>query len=223
MTVSATSPTTTPARNSAASVGDAMSSQLDGSAFMKLLVAQLKNQDPNSPADPKDLITQLAQLTSVQELTQVNSGVASTNTAIAGLSNIQASSTVGRTIVASGNIVHLGQVGTAQVDYKLDGLAGGVKFTVTDAKGNVVKTATLGQTFPGNRTFTWDGNQDNGARAPQGTYTVSVSATDANGLPVTSSTDVQGVVTGISYTNGYPELIVGNRRITLGDIQTIEQ
>lgn len=37
--------------------------------FLKLLVAQLKNQDPTSPMDQKDMMAQMAQFTSVEQMT----------------------------------------------------------------------------------------------------------------------------------------------------------
>jgi flagellar basal-body rod modification protein FlgD len=41
-------------------------------AFLKLLVAQLKNQDPLAPSDGKEMAAQLAQFSSVEQLVSVN-------------------------------------------------------------------------------------------------------------------------------------------------------
>jgi flagellar basal-body rod modification protein FlgD len=43
-----------------------MQSLLDPQAFLELLVAELKNQDPTQPMDGKDMIAQLATLNQVQ-------------------------------------------------------------------------------------------------------------------------------------------------------------
>jgi flagellar basal-body rod modification protein FlgD len=40
--------------------------------FVKLLITQMKNQDPMNPMDGKDLAAQLAQFSSVEQLININ-------------------------------------------------------------------------------------------------------------------------------------------------------
>lgn len=201
---------------------DRTSSLLSADAFMKLLIAQLRNQDPQQPADSKEMITQLSQLSSVQELTNMRTQLENMTIATAGVSNQQAVGMVGRTVTASGDSARLDEMGQAEFGFNLGGPATSVEVTITNEAGEVVRTAQLGSMFPGERGFTWDGQTNQGTRAASGRYTITVKAVGENGQPVTSSTDVRGTVSGISYENGYPELIVGARRVMMGSIQQIE-
>lgn len=51
------------------------SKELDKNAFLKILVAEMSNQDPTAPKDSTQYIAQMAQFSSVQELSNLNSGV----------------------------------------------------------------------------------------------------------------------------------------------------
>lgn len=201
---------------------DRTASLLGADAFMKLLIAQLQNQDPQAPADSKEMITQLSQLSGVQEMTNMRTQIENMTIAMAGISNQQAVGMVGRTVSASGDTSRLRDIGQANFGFTLAGRATQVTVTITNEAGDVVRTAELGETFPGEREFVWDGQMNDGRRAPEGRYTMSVSAVGESGTPVASSTDVRGTVAGISYDNGYPELIVGARRVMMGNIKQIE-
>ena len=56
---------------------------------------------------------------------------------------------------------------------------------------------------------------------PPGRYSLELRAESAEGTPVTTSTELTGVVSGVSYENGYPELMVGDARLLLGDVTSI--
>jgi flagellar basal-body rod modification protein FlgD len=81
-----------------------------------------------------------------------------------------------------------------------------VTATISDSSGNVVRTVSLGAEGAGPVAITWDGRTDGGQTAPSGQYTVAVSATAANGQPVTVSQSVTGVVSSVSFAQGYPTL-----------------
>lgn len=190
-------------------------------AFMKLLVAQLRNQDPQSPVDSKEFITQLSQLTSVEQLITMSDRLASLEVGMASLANTQVSSIVGKHVDAESKSVLLMDTGGASVPVTLAGRAANVTATFRNEAGEVVGKVELGDTFPGTRAVTWDGTGTNGERAPAGRYTVTLTATDAAGRPVDASTRVSGVVSEISYANGYPEVVIGEARVMLGDVTSI--
>lgn len=194
---------------------------LGADAFMKLLVAQLKNQDPQSPADPKEMVTQLSQLTSVQRLVDLGDRVQALEATNIGMASTQAASLIGKSVQADGSHARLNDQGGVDGHFSLTSPAKTVTVTITDASGKVVKTAQMGATPAGMRSFTWDGRMDDGMRAPSGRYSFSYQAVDAAGHPVPTSTDVSGVVDSVSYSNGYPELVVGAQRVMLGDVHSI--
>jgi flagellar basal-body rod modification protein FlgD len=190
-------------------------------AFMKLLVAQLRNQDPEAPVDSKEFITQLSQLTSVEQLVTMSDRLASLEVGMASLANTQVAGIVGKTVVAETKSVNLEDGGSASVPVTLGSRAAKVVATFRNDAGEVVGKVELGDTFPGTRSLSWNGIGPDGVRVPAGRYRVEVSATDAAGRPVDANTRIRGQVSEISYANGYPEVVVGGARVMLGDVTSI--
>jgi flagellar basal-body rod modification protein FlgD len=197
------------------------SGQLDKDAFMKLLIAQLKNQDPSSPADPKDFITQLSTLTSVEKMTNMADQLSSLQTATSSMVANQASDLVGKNIEGDGSKLYLGQMGGASTSFSLGANASKVTVTVRDAAGQEVHKEVLGNTAVGAHTYTWDGQNDQGVHAGTGQFTVSIDALDANGKAVDSTTKITGTVTKVSYERGFPELYVGSAAVALANVKSI--
>ncbi len=201
----------------------APSKEMGQEAFLQLLVAQLQNQDPLDPTDSREFVTQLSQLSGVEQMVQMNERLASIEIAQAGIVNAQLGSLVGRTVTATSDGAWLGASGGAAVGFDLGARAERVEVTIRDESGRVVRTLGLGETFPGTRRVDWDGLDDAGVRAPAGRYSVEVKAFDASGRPVPVTQEVTGVVAGISFESGVPELVVGDLRVRLGDVTRIMQ
>lgn len=201
----------------------AASQELDRESFMKLLVAELKNQDPLDPLQAREMVTQLSQLTSVEKLISIESGISAVQAETAGIASTQLSDLVGRNVTAEVKNVHLGQTGQATGSFELMGRASKVEVTIRNAAGDVVQVVPMGDTFPGVHNFNWNGSDAEGNRASQGQYSFDVRATDANGLPVVVGTQLTGRVTSVSYENGLPQLVMGNAKIMLGDVTSIAQ
>lgn len=195
--------------------------ELDRDAFLKLLVAQLKNQDPLNPTDSKEMITQLSQLTSVDHLQQIGARMQSLEIATMAMSNGQATEFVGRRIEANTSSLSLNDSQTALGSFNLAARADTVNVTIRNADGETIRTIDAGAMYPGQREVTWDGLDAAGNRMPAGRYSMSVDARTAAGAPVVVDTTITGAVSAVSYENGYPELIVGNARVLLGDVTSI--
>ena len=71
--------------------------------------------------------------------------------------------------------------------------------------------------------FTWNGRGNNGVTWPDGSYTISISATGANGQPVGVSTQVQGVVSAVDVSQTPPQLTVGGQKVPISQIQSISR
>jgi flagellar basal-body rod modification protein FlgD len=222
--VSGTSSSTqTTSADDAAQVVKAGSNGLQTADFMKLLVAQLKNQDPNNPLDTKELVTQLSQLTSVEQLVTIGDKMQKLTTATNGMAANQSAGLIGKTVQGMANTAQLTSTGGAKSAVTLG--QGAVKATVsvTNDAGRVVKTFDLDSTNAGPQTISWDGSTTTGDRATAGTYTFSVDAKDKNNTPVDTDMSVTGIVTGVDYDTGTPELVVGNTRVPLTNITSITQ
>jgi flagellar basal-body rod modification protein FlgD len=198
-------------------------SQMGKDDFLKLLVAQLKQQDPNNPMDAREMVAQLAQLSSVEKLGSIETNLTALRAESAGMASMQASGLIGRSVSANSNHLSLTSAGPAENAYQLNGRAASVQVTVRDASHNVVQQLDMGPQYPGTRSISWDGKDSAGMRVPNGMYTFDVVAKDQAGLPVSTSTTIAGVVSEVSYTSGLPELVVGNARVLLGDVVSIEK
>jgi flagellar basal-body rod modification protein FlgD len=196
-------------------------SELGRDAFMKLLVAQLQNQDPLDPMDAREMVTQLSQLTSVEQLIAIEHRLTSLEIASAGMANTQVSSLVGRNIEADVSKTRLDEAGMARSYAELQGGAANLTAVIRDAAGQEVRTLELGARTPGGHMVEWDGRNASGERMPPGRYTFEFRAIDGEGRPLAVSTKLQGVVHGVSYQQGYPELLVGENRVLLGDVTSI--
>lgn len=197
--------------------------QLSKDDFMKLLIAQLKNQDPEQPVDAKEMVTQLATLGSVEQLTNMSTQLKSLQLSTTSLVNNQASSFVGKQIEANGSKLYLGDAGGASSGINLSLPAETVTLSVRDDKGQVVRTMELGKTAAGITPVSWDGNADSGERLPTGQYTITVEAKNKDGGPVVADAQIKGIVSSVSYEQGFPELVVGEARVALANVTSIKQ
>lgn len=199
------------------------SSKMGKDEFVKLLMAQLSHQDPTSPMDSEAFVAQLAQFAHVELQQSANSQLESLVMAQAASNQMGAASLVGRDVVFSANTLKLTQGTPVPVHGHLAGPAAKVTAVIKDADGKVVRTLELGSKPEGDFAVSWDGLDDHGARLPSGDYTVQLTAADTGGKSVSVDTRVRGRVTGVSFQNGYPELVVAGTKIKLADVVEIDE
>jgi flagellar basal-body rod modification protein FlgD len=200
----AADPTATPATS-------APTQTLGQNAFLKLLMAQLQNQDPLQPTDGTQFVTQLAQFSQVEQAVSQSTALGNISTQLSGLSNSNASDLVGKTVTiqASGSMKWDGALAQT-TNMSLGGAAQTVTVTIKDSQGNAVRTMKLGPQPAGALAVTWNGADDSGQATPAGSYSVSATATDASGKPVVVSQSMTGVVTQVSFDKGYPALTLNS-------------
>jgi len=201
-----TAPTTQTAQQQAAQQPAATpGGDMGKDQFMKLLIAQLQNQDPTSPMDGSQMAAQLAQFSSLEQLQNINTtltGQSTSNGTLLGA--IQASSaiaTIGHTVTAVGNGLQLGGTnGATNVSVSLAAPAVSGTLHIYNSAGNEVGTKALGAMNSGQQTISLAGATDG---LPDGSYTYSVDAKDSAGSAVTATTYMTGKIDGISTgTNG---------------------
>ena len=204
-----TSPATSPARDTAAAVASssAAAAQPGGSlgkdAFMKLLIAQMKNQDPMNPMQGDQMAAQLAQFSSLEQLQQINTtltGQSTSNSSLIGaIQSSAAIATLGHTVVAVGNQVAIGgDSGATSVQANVGSPAASGVLHIMNSAGVEVGTRTLGAMSAGKQSIDLG---DAAKGLPAGTYTYSIDAKDAAGNAVTTKTYMSGVVDGIVSTS----------------------
>ncbi|MFP5259337.1 MAG: flagellar hook assembly protein FlgD [Acidobacteriota bacterium] len=197
-------------------------SKLGMDAFLQLLVTQLQYQDPLSPMDDKEFVAELAQFSSVEQLTEINTGIEKLSTIGQEQQLLGAVNFIGKTIEANGTAVSLSEGKASAVSFTLPDDASTCLVNVLDSSGNIVRTVDLGASKAGSVEFTWDGQNFDGTAMSDGQYQVAVTATNANGEVMKVSSTMTGTVTGITQQNGTYYLDIGNgRNVAFTDITNV--
>jgi flagellar basal-body rod modification protein FlgD len=178
--------------------------------FLQLLVAQLQHQDPTQPLQGTEFVTQLAQFSLVEQSVAQTQQLSGLSTQLTGMSNDQTTQLVGQNVTISGSSISLSGGTASPANVTLAGPAADVTAQITDANGNVVQTLNLGPHAAGLMTVSWNGNTSTGQAAPNGTYSINVTATDPNGGQVNVSQNVSGVVANVSFSQGYPQITLAS-------------
>jgi flagellar basal-body rod modification protein FlgD len=199
------------------------SNALGKNDFLKLLMAQLANQDPTAPTDNQAFVAQLAQFAGLEAAEGTNSRLDTMLTAQASNSQTAAVGFIGKVVDyrTDGLSLQAGLSATSQIS--LGAAAKDVTVSVLDSKGNKVRTMKLGAQAAGPVAITWDGNDDGGNRQPPGAYTLSASATDANGKNIDIGLQNNGEITGVLFDNGIPKLKVNGSLVTMSQVTSINE
>ena len=189
---------------------DAVSENED--RFMKLLVAQMRNQDPLNPLDNAQITSQLAQLSTVSGINKLNTTLEALQASMQASQSFQAAGMIGHGVFVPGSSVALSN-SNGILGANLTGAADNVTVTVRDAAGNAVRTLTAGAKAAGIMTLGWDGQTDSGATAADGLYSFEVAAT-SGGQRVGATTLAFGEVSSVTAGTSGVTLSVQN----IGDV-----
>jgi len=195
----------------------ARSNTLGQDEFMTMLLAQLKNQDPLNPMEGKDFAVQLAQFSSLQQLTNLNTTMGSLPQYLKSFTNAQMVGMIGQEAVAEGNMINVSGSNT-NISFNLekDVQSGTVK--IFDEKGMLADTLQIGSCKAGINTITW-----NSGNFKQGNYTYEISATDGSARTVAVSKLLSGTVTGISFQGDDAYLTINGQEIAFSNIISVKK
>jgi flagellar basal-body rod modification protein FlgD len=182
--------------------------------FLTLLVAQLNNQDPLNPMDNYQLTSQLAQISTVQGVQELKDVVQTISGQVDLSQSMDAVSMIGKQVLIPGSSLKMdtdstGTRITTPIGIDMQADANDVVMKISDSSGRVVRTMDLGAQQTGILTPTWDGKDDSGNAMPDGSYTIAVAATDANGNAVTAEALTYGKVNGVAYSTQGVRLDLG--------------
>ena len=185
--------------------------------FLKMLLAQLKNQDPLKPVDGTDFAAQLAQFTSLEQLTNMSTQMANMSSAQNASTEAQSIALIGKQVTTTaGDSVVVNGDSTA-LTYSLDKDAKQVTISVYDSNGTLVDTLNYTDQAKGTNTVTW-----NTADVTKGNYTFSIKATDKGGNNVSATTMVTGIVTGVQFKNNSIYLTVNGQDVPFSSIVSVK-
>ncbi len=190
--------------------------------FLQMLITQLRHQDPMNPVDDQSFIADLAQFSSLEQMTNMNATLTENlnwNYLLSQtINNTMATSLIGHQVKAAGNEIYLPNDGDAKLNYKLGEFAEQVTIDIFDGSGDKVATYTIDKVGKGDQVFEWDGWSLSGSRAQAGTYSFSITATNANGDAIVSIPYILGIADGVQYQNGQAYLLIDGTSVPLGDV-----
>jgi flagellar basal-body rod modification protein FlgD len=189
--------------------------------FLKLFVTQLQNQDPLNPQDSTQFISQLAQLTQVEQAYNTNTNLQNMLNQGGNSMAMNSVSLIGKQVEAAGNQVNLQSGSPATVNFNLAQSASQVDVAVLDAAGTVIKNISGGAMGSGTGSVAWDGTNNAGTALAPGAYSFSVSAKDASGNAVVSSSRIKGKVDGVDMSGATPVLSIGSVKLNLTDVTAV--
>ena len=186
--------------------------------FLKLLVAQLKSQNPLNPLDNTQFVAQTAQFSSLEALQNIQKSV-DTMAGTSGTSSlVSGTALLGRTVTASAaSFTYAGA--TTTLPFTLPEALPSASLEVLDGSGTVVSTMPLGARPAGAQSVAFQPAQ-NGQILPAGQYTYRITTKDATGrsTPVPAIT---GAVSGIVLDQGVPTLMLGTRKVLMSDVAAV--
>jgi flagellar basal-body rod modification protein FlgD len=188
--------------------------------FLKLLVTQLKNQDPLNPMDNAQITSQMAQISTVTGIDKLNATLQSMAASFSADQSLQATAMIGHSVLAPGMSLQL-QNGTAQGGVSLPQAADKVVVSIVDSSGQVVHKVDLGAQAAGVLGFQWDGVTDSGANAAPGTYSFSIQAVQGS-TKIDAVALALGSVIGVTQGTGGVALNVnGMGSVALSDVKQV--
>lgn len=199
------------------SSGSAVKDQED--RFLKLLVTQMKNQDPLNPLDNAQVTSQMAQLSTVSGIEKLNA----TLQAMSQSQTYQAAGLINRGVLAPGAFIDLstsGGVSSAAAGIDLPKAADKTTIKIFNSANQLVREIDLGKQDAGSNLFSWDGKMTDGTAAPDGAYHFTVQATQ-EGKSVEPVSLSVGLVNSVLLDKAGPKLVVDGMGSI--DLETVRQ
>jgi flagellar basal-body rod modification protein FlgD len=225
-------PTVISSPNGTAAVGSTAGStaaaaggtSLGGTDFLTLMLAQLKNQDPTSPVDSNTFLSQLASLSQVQGITQLNTSFAALSSSLTSSQALQASSLLGHQALVASGTATLAAGATVTGAVQIPQTTSDAVLNISDGSGALVRQIDLGAQATGLANFSWDGKQADGSPAPAGAYTLTAQYAGGATGGTAATTYVNGTVQSVTMGAGQAGLtlnVSGLGSVPFSNVQQI--
>ncbi|MDP2366010.1 MAG: flagellar hook capping FlgD N-terminal domain-containing protein [Ignavibacteria bacterium] len=193
--------------------------------FLKLMLAQLRNQDPLSPMEGTEFAAQLAQFTSLEQLMNLNDSMDVSINAnyylTQSINNTLAATLIGKEVKLNGSTFQNNGQENATLGYNLSTAANTITVKIYNEAGLLVKTIENAPKNSGDNKLNWDFTDNEGNSVPQGKYRFEVEAKDVDNNPISHSMYVLGKIDGVKFTGYGTMLVVNGAEYLLSDIMEI--
>jgi len=211
----------TVAANKASTSSNGTSATEQTQNFLKLLIAQIQNQDPMAPMDASTMTAQMSQLNMVSSMSNMNTSMTAMLNQMQSVNFMNQAALIGHSPQVAGNSMTFDGANSVILGANAANPLSSAIATITDASGNVVNTANLGALLAGMKNFAWDGVDASGNKVAAGIYKISINGTNAAGGTESPTTYVASPVAAVSKGANGDSLItlVDGRQINASTIQ----
>ncbi len=190
--------------------------------FMKLLLTELKYQDPTDPMDSDKILSQTSELATLESADNTNKALEQLTDQLSASANLGIVGAIGKMASLGKDTILISKDSDPNFDlyFKHDIQSGTV--TIKDTDGNIVKTLTLQPQQGGVLNFAWDGTDDNGEKVPEGEYSISADYSDGSGGSYTTTYGTFPIES-VKFDKGNALLKLGNSYYALSKIKEISE
>jgi flagellar basal-body rod modification protein FlgD len=199
---------------------------LDKDDFMRIMISEMKHQDPTKPMDADKMATQMAQLTTVEQIKNMGTAIEKLADNNKASDRMAMSGMIGKNVtVDKSRFTHLkGTLSPMNFDLPAD--ADKIKVSVLDERGEEVATHELEPMKAGPNVYNWDGLNGSNLPANSGTYMVRVEAEDKKGAPISINPISKETIIGVAFEGGEANFLVGDpkspQRVAMRSVTRIE-
>ena len=190
--------------------------------FLKLLITQIKYQDPMDPPKNEEFVAQLAQFSSLEGIQNLNDkfekSMKSNMLLAQSMSNSAATTLIGHEVKVNAHSFVLKENSNMKVHFNLPDTVEHVTINIYDKDHTLIATKDLGAMAAGDHQFVWNGEDSDGKPAQEGTYEVEVKTIDKDKKEGSVSTFLEGVVHSIRYSQGGAYLMIDGESYGIGDV-----
>lgn len=191
--------------------------------FLRLMVAQVRNQDPMDPQTNGDFLAQLAQFSTNDGISKMQESMEQMASSLQSNQALQATSLVGKKVLVNSNAMQLEPEGDSKLAIDVPAPVKNVRAFIYSDKGELVRTISLGDRSTGQFDYSWDGLDEKGERMTAGKYTLRVSGVYEGkevGLKTMTASNVDSVSLGNS-GEGVKINVAGVGTVSLNDVRQI--
>ena len=193
--------------------------------FMKLMLSQLKYQDPLNPMEGTEFSAQLAQFSSLEQLTNMNEALENSINAnyllAQSVNNTMAATLIGKEVKLSGANLTYSKQDSVSLGYNLPSDAKSVKISIYDKNNNLVKTIEASGTELGEHSIEWDFTDDKGNKVSEGSYTFKIEAKATNGEDISVDAYKLGVISAVRFSEAGTNVVVEGVEYSVSEITEI--
>ncbi len=194
--------------------------------FLKIMITQMKNQDPTNPFKAEQMATQVAQFTSVEQLQNVNTNLNKLSSQNKPVEQMMLTNMIGKSVTIDRDRFPHVEGENDSLSFTLPKAAQTASVSIVNSTGEEVFQKDMGSQKAGAVEFSWDGIKKNTLAAKSGDYTLRIDAKDERGQKIQIDHQSKARIMGVSFEGLEPVLLIGDarhqERITMRNIVRVE-